>query len=401
MWAIVLGIFMFMFLVVIHELGHFTAAKKTWVKVLEFGIGIPPKAFRRRQDKTWTAYTINRLPLGWFVRLKWENPDDKETFLAKDSFITASLWKKLVILFAWVFVNFLAAWICFSLAFTQWVTPINVIPDNALGGAESTSYLMPTYSFLQTSGMLVGEQETLPAVIQSVAPDSLATWIWLEEGDVIVRINDTDVTNYSLSDVLWSYYNKTFTVTYQQGEEELQQEVTCPADECVLGVSIDMWVWQELQPIVFSWLSAWRAWWNEMTAQTKLTFSILGRLVKNLTSFDSEKMKSSVNRLSWPVGIVKVGEAIYEGRGIWMYIAFAWMISLALAVFNILPIPALDGWRAVWVLIQEIFGLKPEKYFIIENYFNIVFFVLLMWLGIYIILLDLVRFWWVSIPGMG
>jgi regulator of sigma E protease len=112
-------------------------------------------------------------------------------------------------------------------------------------------------------------------------------------------------------------------------------------------------------------------------------------------------MKNSVNRLSGPVGIVKVGEAIYQWQWIWMYIAFAGMISLALAVFNVLPIPALDGWRALGVLIQEIFWLEPEKHFVIENYFNVTFFVLLMWLGIYIILLDLVRFWWVSIPWLG
>jgi membrane-associated protease RseP (regulator of RpoE activity) len=253
---------------------------------------------------------------------------------------------------------------------------------------------------LQKSGMLVGEAETLPATIQSVAPDSLASWIWLTAWDTILRINEIDVTNYSLSDVLWSYYDKTFTVTYTQSGQEIQKEATCPVDECVLGVSIDMWEWQELQPVVFSWLAAVWAWWNEMIAETKLTFTILWRLVKNLTSFDSEKVKSSVNRLSWPVWIVKVWGAIYEWKWIWMYIAFAGMISLALAVFNILPIPALDGWRALWVVIQETFGLKPEKYFIIENYFNIVFFVLLMWLWIYIILLDLVRFWWVNIPWL-
>ena len=64
MGAILLGIAMFMFLVVIHELGHFFAAKKTGVKVMEFGIGIPPKAFRWRRDKQGTDYTINWLPLG-------------------------------------------------------------------------------------------------------------------------------------------------------------------------------------------------------------------------------------------------------------------------------------------------------------------------------------------------
>lgn len=400
MWAIVLGICMFMFLVVIHELGHFIAAKKTGVKVLEFGIGIPPKAFRRWTDKGGTEYTINWLPLWWFVRLKWENPDDLWSFMANDSFITATVWNKLIILFAGVFVNALAAWIFFSIAFTQWVTPINVIPDNAIEGT-SESYLMPTYSFLKSSGMLAWEQETLPAKVQAIAPDSIAQELGITAWATILRINDESVTNYSLSDILWQYFGKTFMLTYQVGDEIIQKSVTCPQDECVLGVSIDMWTGQTLQPIIFTWLGAIQAWWKEVRSQTKLTFMILGRLVKNLTSFNKEKVKSSVNRLSWPVWIVKVWEAIYEGKWIWMYIAFAGMISLALAVFNILPIPALDGWRALWVIIQEVFGLKPEKYFIIENYFNIIFFVLLMRLGIYIILLDLVRFWWVSIPWLG
>jgi regulator of sigma E protease len=120
---------------------------------------------------------------------------------------------------------------------------------------------------------------------------------------------------------------------------------------------------------------------------------MLGRLGTNLASFNKERMKNSVQKLSGPVGIVKVGEVIYTGSGPWMYLAFAGMISLALAIFNVLPIPALDGGRALGVLIQELGKMKPEKYFVIENYFNMFFFVVLMGLGIYIILLDLVRFW--------
>jgi regulator of sigma E protease len=74
------------------------------------------------------------------------------------------------------------------------------------------------------------------------------------------------------------------------------------------------------------------------------------------------------------------------------------MISLALAIFNILPLPALDGGRFRGVIIQWIGRLKPEKYFIIESYINLVFFILLMGLGIYIILKDLIRFRAVKIP---
>lgn len=70
MLGIIIGIGVFMFLVIIHELGHFWAAKKSGVQVLEFGIGIPPKVATLRKDRKGTAYTLNLLPLGGFVRLK-------------------------------------------------------------------------------------------------------------------------------------------------------------------------------------------------------------------------------------------------------------------------------------------------------------------------------------------
>jgi len=77
------------------------------------------------------------------------------------------------------------------------------------------------------------------------------------------------------------------------------------------------------------------------------------------------------------------------------------MISLALAIFNVLPIPALDGGRLLGVLIQRIGRLKEEKYFNIEGYINLIFFVALMWLGIYILLQDLVKMRGLKIPFIG
>ena len=85
-----------------------------------------------------------------------------------------------------------------------------------------------------------------------------------------------------------------------------------------------------------------------------------------------------------------------EGRS--GFLAFAAIISLALAFFNLLPIPALDGGRLLGVLIQAIFRLKPEKYFVIEGTINAVFFALLMLLGVYIIFKDLALFRGLPIP---
>lgn len=145
--AIVLGIIMFMVLVILHELGHFIAAKKSGVKVLEFGIGIPPKVCKIWTDKSGTVYTLNLIPLGGFVRLKGEDPKDEADFKSSDSFIMAKLRKKIIILLAGVSMNFLVAWGIFTFIFTAGTQPISVLPENTIA-SETNSYLMPTITFL-------------------------------------------------------------------------------------------------------------------------------------------------------------------------------------------------------------------------------------------------------------
>lgn len=139
---------MFMGLVLIHELGHFIVAKRSGVKVLEFGIGIPPKVCKLWKDKSGTEYTLNLIPLGGFVRLKGEDPKDEADFNAKDSFIKAKLKRKIMILIAGVSMNLLLARILFTSIFTIGTQPISVLPENALSSHQN-SYLMPTINFLQ------------------------------------------------------------------------------------------------------------------------------------------------------------------------------------------------------------------------------------------------------------
>jgi len=117
-------------------------------------------------------------------------------------------------------------------------------------------------------------------------------------------------------------------------------------------------------------------------------------VLKKAFSWEKKQMQDSLNSLSGPVWIIVVlKELLYSGD--WtVFLAFAWMVSLALAIFNILPIPALDGWRTLSVIIQRVFRLKKEKYFTIEWYVNTVFFIILMLLGVLIIYNDFkVRVW--------
>lgn len=388
--SIVVGIAIFMFLVIIHEYGHFSTSRKFGVKVQEFGVGIPPKVTTLKVDKKWTEYTLNRIPLGGFVRLKWEDPSDEGEFLAPDSFISAPLHGKLIILFWWIIANIIFAWIAFSLSFRLGVTPLSIIPDTATS-FESSSYLMPSYSFLQKEGFIepTDTTSTSPAVIEQVMPDSRASNWWIREQDTLLKIDNETVSSENLTTILRNKYGKSFTLTYLQKEQEKSATITCWVDECLLWVSIASW--NPLAPITikFPFFKALAAGWHEIIAQTQMSFNALGKVGAGLFSFNKEKVASSTKSLSWPVGIIKMIELIMM-RGWWrQLLAFAGMISLALAIFNILPIPALDGWRALSVLIQSIGGRKPTSYFKIEWRLNMFFFLLLMALGIVIIFKDL------------
>jgi regulator of sigma E protease len=140
---------------------------------------------------------------------------------------------------------------------------------------------------------------------------------------------------------------------------------------------------------------------HEIKAEFNLTLSTLGVVGKGLFSFNAKETKSALNMLAGPVGAVKMGEILYNSGGRLAYLAFAGMISLALAFFNLLPIPALDGGRGIGVILQSIFKIKPEKYFKYEGYVNAFFFYALLALGVIIIFKDLIFFWGINIPFIG
>jgi len=395
MW-VVLGILMFMCLVLIHELGHFINAKRSGVKVLEFGIGIPPKVCKLRTDKTGTEYTLNLIPLGWFVRLKGEDPNVQEDFHAKDSFIKAKIRKKILILISGVGMNLILARVLFTAIFTMGTQPISVLPENAVTSTQN-SYLMPTVNFLQKQGFISGNLVVTPAKIEKVSADLLGQQMWLLSGDTILSINGTKVDIWNIGNVLKKYIDKNITLSFLRDKKKMSAQAQCPADNCILWLTFNAGS-LNLKPIKFPFFTALRIGAKEVKAQTVLTFSALWTLGSDLLSFNRTRIKTSLNRLTGPAGAIKFGETLLNAGGRKLYLGFAGMISLALAIFNVLPIPALDGWRLLGVLIQWIGKLKPEKYFTIESYINLFFFVLLMALGIYILLKDLVHFRAIKIP---
>lgn len=386
-------------LVLIHELGHFINAKRSGVKVLEFGIGIPPKVCRLRKDKSGTEYTLNLLPLGGFVRLKGEDPKDEADFNAKDSFIKAAIGRKIVILVSGVGMNLILARVLFTAIFTMGTQPISVLPENALSSHEN-SYLMPTVNFLKTQWFISGDLVSTPAKIERVSSDLLGQKIGLLSWDTILSINNEPVDIRNIGSVLKTYIGKDITLLFSRNQKKIIAQTQCPVDNCILWLTFYAGA-LNLKPIQFPFFTSMWIAAKEIKAQTVLTFSALGTLGSDLISLNRDRIKTSLNRLTGPAGAIKFWETLLN-IGWWkLYLGFAGIISLALAIFNVLPIPALDGGRLLGVLIQWIGKLKPEKYFNIEGYINLVFFILLMTLGVYILLKDLVHFRNINIPFLG
>lgn len=137
--------------------------------------------------------------MGGFCSLEGEDPSHPETFYAKDSFITATLWKKLIIILGGVAMNFVTAWVIFTCLFWHGTQPLGISPLE-----ESRSYLIPSFSFLEAQGFV--EQEMHPGVlITEVTSDSLAERIGLQVGDVITQVNGEESTVENLSSLLATY----------------------------------------------------------------------------------------------------------------------------------------------------------------------------------------------------
>lgn len=388
---IIIGIAIFMFLVIIHELGHFTAAKLSGVKVLEFGIGIPPKLKKLRQDKSGTQYTLNWIPLGGFVRLKGENPQDP-SFLAPDSFITAHIVKKIIILIAGVTVNALFAYLVFVYLFATGAKPLIVIPEN-MSSFTNTSFFINSTDRLATLWLISGDTKALPVHVEDIISGSLASTIGLQSGDTIQTINAQPVDTNTIGIILKALVHQDIKLGIMRNNKKLQLSGTCPEDNCFLGISMQSgWPLEILTYKVPFSQALWLG-WQEIKAQFSLTFQWLGNLWSKLFSFDKKKVQEWVGSLSGPVGAVKIADDIRKSAGRKALLAFAAMISLWLAIFNILPIPALDGGRILWVMIQRVSRMKAEKYFLIESYINAFFFILLLGIGIVVIFQDLTKIW--------
>ncbi len=312
-----------------HEFGHFIVAKWCGVKVEEFGFGFPPKLFGYRPKGSETEYTVNLLPIGGFVRLygeEGEHGDDQRSFAAKTPL------QRIAILSAGVIVNLIIAVGAFTI----------------VGMMGST--------------VLVTEDQrdevANPAVtISQVLPDSTAESAGLKFGDRIVAVNGESVeTVTSVQSVIGESAGEEISLTLERGSQEITQEVTVPElsddDSGKIGVGLAL-----AGTVRLGFLEALGQSFVRIWVIVARTIEFIGVGLISLVTTIEAPAEADVRG---PVGLVQVvGD--FRALGATYIVTFVGLISTSLALFNILPIPALDGGRILFVLIEMIKGSPVSK----------------------------------------
>jgi regulator of sigma E protease len=330
---IILGV-----LVIVHEAGHFFVARRAGVKVDEFGFGLPPRLIGiYRENGRWriagpttphgpkTIYSINWLPLGCFVKIKGEQGEDTTD---PDSFTAKSVGRRFLIVSAGVSMNIVLAvvllWISFTVGSPQAIDPAQT----------------PKFARVDNVAVRIAE----------VLPNAPAAQAGIKVGDAIVQFNAEHID------------------TVEEFQEQIRDNGTAPASVIIrrdnadqtlsitpaqlegydqIGVGVAL---ATTGTVSFPWYVGW---WYAIVGVASLVWGILSGfyiVLKNLI-FSQEL----VGEVYGPVGIAGlVGDAVDLG---WLYVVqLSAVLSVILAVVNYLPIPALDGGRALFLVIEKIRG---------------------------------------------
>lgn len=369
-FALVLGILVF-----VHELGHFLVARMNGIKADEFGFGFPPRIFGLVKDDATgryvfvkgnaevksphTVYSINWIPLGGFVKIKGE---DRGSIQETDSFAGRSAWTRIKVLGAGVFMNFLLAWLLFSivlmLGFPEQINP-----------AERGQYAKTNVQILQ------------------VQPHTPADEIGLKAGDLILALDSTPVTSLDfVSSYIQEHRGQKITVEVRRGGTELTlsgtPRVSAPEGEGALGISFS-----ETAIVSYPWYKAIQLGFEQTYVKTAEILTALGGMVASI--FTGAKTEMDI---AGPVGIVTLTKQMSE-LGLAYLLYFAAILSINLGIINILPIPALDGGRILFVLIEKLKGSPVSSR--VEGYIHQIGFILLLLLMVLVTLNDIIRlqFW--------
>ncbi len=322
-WALAIAVLAF--LVFVHELGHFVAARAQGIHVNRFSIGFGPVLWKYQGAQT--EYAIRAFPLGGYVGFPDDDPEADISPDDPDLMSNRPILDRAIVISAGVFANFLVAYLCL------WLMVVSVgVGTVDTPGVQITKILSPT----------------APAVLAGVQPRDVV--LSARYGEQVLNFGRSMTVLEEFRQFISQHPQQTIELTIQRGQQVLTVPVT-PKDEGgvgKIGVALDFTARPYRRP-VRDW-SSFAVAAQEFERLASVTLQGLQQLV---TDF-----QNTAGQLSGPVAIVAIGSELVKADMASLF-DFTAVISINLAFINLLPLPALDGGQLVFLLIEGLRGGKP------------------------------------------
>lgn len=338
--SVVIAIIIIAILILVHELGHFIAARRIGIPVHEFSLGFGYKLFSVQRDGT--EYSLRLIPLGGFVRMAGEEPGDMEN---PEGFNTRTPFEKMRVAFAGPFMNFVLA----------------------------------VFIFIYTFAVIGVAQPVNGAIIGEVIKDKPAYEAGLKSGDQILAINDKQVTSWNqfVTTIQKSQANKPLDITIKRNNQTKVLKMTP-----VLNKSTGKPIIGVVNKVVFQRQGIFTAIKLGFTQTYQMTVLLLSGLGMLFTG------GASTADLAGPVGITNMIGQAAQGGMVYL-LSFTAFLSINLGILNLLPIPALDGSRIMFAVVEAIRRkpMDPER----EGFIHWIGFIFLMLLIVVATYNDIVK----------
>lgn len=367
--TLIIFVLILSFLIIIHELGHFTAAKKAGLLVHEFGLGLPPKIWGKKHGET--EYTLNALPIGGFVKIEGEDPSENPKGNKSRNFQFQKPSVKLVILLAGVFMNFAFAIFLYYIffVFNNFLSnPLIAFTNYNFRGAEElwVTTLISGVSNeglegkLKSGDVIFNVKDNSNQLTLNSYDESLAS---LSKKDQILAVTsvtfddfETFVNSFTGSATLYLYNIQDASVRMETVEITYNEEL----NKNIVGIYLAKMVYLDysISPVTKG-LSGITHSANMVGYSIKSFGALIG------ISFESKDLSVVSTGVSGPVGIFSVIQSVLISNNpqtFWIILDLTALISLSLGFMNLLPIPALDGGRSVFVIFEWVTGkrVKPS-----------------------------------------
>ncbi len=353
----------FSIVVFIHELWHYCVAIMNWVKVEEFAIWMPPLAKLIKKTKSWTSFVLNYIPFGWYVKMYWEI-DDGSKKKKKWAFFALPIYKRAQIVIAWVLMNFVFAWGILAILFTLWAKPLLLTKDDFDKYKNLWVILVEDFEWIKILDFIKDS---------SWEASGLVKW------DIVLSINWVPVSEENFSKMNNEWWELHYEIS--RSSTIINMQVSPDAEWKIWAFVTWEGSVKEISDISFPFIESIAFTFKECMRIAVLTIKTFWEVIAWIFTWITPDW------VSGPIWIAKMSWMVVSNWSFEEIFKFMALISLSLAVINILPIPVLDWWHLLFLWIECIIGRRAISKF--RWSFNLLGFVFLIWIMVFITYWDI------------